>query len=569
MKKASELFALRASIFQDERSRIAMLPTAVKLTRGKVSGAEQLLQDAPTQAVLGSAGGCRLENVSDGEKAGILLDFGRESHGTLRLTTAAVESADGRARLRIRFGESVMEALTPLGQKNTTNDHAVRDHVYDLGTLSTVETGESGFRFAYLELEEEQASVTLQAVQHVLIFRDIPYLGSFTCDDELLNEIWKTAAWTVHLNMQNYLWDGIKRDRLAWQGDMHTEVLTIEDVFGGSPVIQKTLDFLRNATPDGEFINGYSSYSLWWVMIQAELYRYTGDIDYLRQQREFLKAQLTLAASFVDDEGVERLPAFRFMDWKNVDNEKATHAGLQALMVRGLQNGAQLLALLGEKAQAEEFLALSEKMKWHAPDCDGSKQAAALLSLAGLSDAETLNREVIAPGGAEGYSTFMGYYLLAAKAKAGDMKGALRDLRDYWGGMLQMGATSFWEDFDLKWMENAGRIDEVVPEGKKDIHGDYGAFCYERFRHSLCHGWSSGPVPFLMRHAAGITVKEPGCKTLRIAPQLGDLRFVEAEYPTPLGIVHVRHTRQADGSVKTEVNAPADVRYEVIKGEAK
>ena len=125
------------------------------LTRGRVYDAGLLLQDAPTQAVLGYAGGRRLENVPGEEKAGLLLDYGRESHGTLRLTSAAVESAGGRARLRIRFGESVMEALTPIGQKNTTNDHAVRDHVYDLGTLSTVETNESGFRFVYLQLEEE------------------------------------------------------------------------------------------------------------------------------------------------------------------------------------------------------------------------------------------------------------------------------------------------------------------------------------------------------------------------------------------------------------------------------
>ena len=29
---------------------------------------------------------------------------------------------------------------------------------------------------------------------------------------------------------------------------------------------------------------------------------------------------------------------------------------------------------------------------------------------------------------------------------------ALDIIRDYWGGMLDMGATSFWEDFDLAWM---------------------------------------------------------------------------------------------------------------------
>ena len=116
-----EMTSLSASAFQDERSRISLLPTAVKLTCGRVYGASLLLHDAPTQAVLGYTGGCRLENVCGGEKAGLLLDYGRESHGTLRLTAASVESASGRAKLRIRFGESVMEALTPLGQKNATN----------------------------------------------------------------------------------------------------------------------------------------------------------------------------------------------------------------------------------------------------------------------------------------------------------------------------------------------------------------------------------------------------------------------------------------------------------------
>lgn len=59
------------------------MPTAVRLTRGGVCDAGVLLQAAPTQAVLGYTGGCRLENVPGEEKAGILLDYGRESHGTL------------------------------------------------------------------------------------------------------------------------------------------------------------------------------------------------------------------------------------------------------------------------------------------------------------------------------------------------------------------------------------------------------------------------------------------------------------------------------------------------------
>ena len=141
-----------------------------------------------------------------------------------------------------------MEALTPVGEMNATNDHAVRDHVYDIGMLSTTETNESGFRFALIELEDRDAAIDIQALHMTFIYRDIPYLGSFECSDPLLEEIWKTAAYTVHLNMQSYLWDGIKRDRLAWQGDMHTEIMAIENAFGANPVVPKSLDFLRDGT---------------------------------------------------------------------------------------------------------------------------------------------------------------------------------------------------------------------------------------------------------------------------------------------------------------------------------
>ena len=35
------------------------------------------------------------------------------------------------------------------------------------------------------------------------------------------------------------------------------------------------------------------------------------------------------------------------------------------------------------------------------------------------------------------------------------------------------------------------------------MHGDNGAHCYSGFRHSLCHGWSAGPVPFLAEAVLG------------------------------------------------------------------
>jgi hypothetical protein len=150
--------------------------------------------------------------------------------------------------------------------------------------------------------------------------------------------------------------------------------------------------------------------------------------------------------------------------------------------------------------------------------------------------------------------------MLQAMAKAGNYQGAMDIIKTYWGAMLDLGATTFWEDFNMDWLPNAGRIDELVPEGKKDIHGDYGAYCYIGFRHSLSHGWASGPTSWLTEHVLGVKVIEAGCKTLKIEPHLGDLKFAEGSFPTPYGVVKIRHTKLANGQVKSDIQAPKQVK---------
>ena len=101
-------------------------------------------------------------------------------------------------------------------------------------------------------------------------------------------------------------------------------------------------------------------------------------------------------------------------------------------------------------------------------------------------------------GGAKGFSTFMSYYILSAIASR-DEKLAIELMKEYYGAMIDRGATTFWEDFDMEWLKGSGRIDEFDPS-KKDLHGDGGAYCYVGFRHSLCHGWSAGVAKFIKEH---------------------------------------------------------------------
>lgn len=555
----SSPMAFTAEHTKSHLTRTFINPQRILYQVGQIANSEALLNKGIGQADLANRNVCVLKNTGNGEKASILLDFGRELHGGVEIVTGMWKE-NKPLKVRVRFGESASEAMSDIGEKGATNDHAIRDFTTLLPWLGKIQLGESGFRFVRIDLEEEDAELQLKEVSAIFTYRDIPYLGSFKSSDDRLNQIWETGAYTVHLNMQEYLWDGIKRDRLVWVGDMHPEVATINSVFGFNEVVPKSLDLSKEITPLPDWMNGISTYSMWWIIIQRDWYMHHGDLAYLKKQQQYLAELLRHIATKIDGDNKEILDGTRFLDWPSSENEKGIHAGLQAMMVLSLQTGAELAKILDDVETAEICAEAVNRLKKYTPDPNGSKQAAALMALADLIPAAKANKEVLSVGGAKDFSTFYGYYMLQAMAKAGDHQAALDHIRSFWGTMLDLGATTFWEDFNLDWLPNAARIDELVPPGKKDIHGDYGAYCYEGFRHSLCHGWASGPTAWLTEHVLGITVAAPGCKEIRIVPHLGDLDFVEGTFPTPEGLVWVKHSKQADGKIKTAVKAPKGIK---------
>ncbi|MXV16790.1 alpha-L-rhamnosidase [Pedobacter sp. HMF7056] len=548
----------------DQLTRKLITPVRIvwKSDQGKIANAERLLQPGNGQADLGNRNLCVMQSTREGNP-GILLDFGKELHGGIQVVTG-LWKGNQPVRVRIRLGESVSEAMSEIDTvKGATNDHAMRDFETKLPWLGRFETGNSGFRFLRIDVLDGDVTLLLKEVSAISIYRDIPYLGSFRCSDTLLNKIWQTGAYTVHQNMQEFLWDGIKRDRLVWVGDMHPEVAAIHAVFGHNGVVNKSLDLSRDITPIPGWMNGISAYSMWWILIQRDLYLYQGDKVYLAAQKTYLAKLAAHLAGKIDANGAEILDGNRFLDWPSSEDPKAVHAGLQALMVLSLSAAAELLTTLEDQAAARICTEAVTRLKKNVPPVNDSKQAAALLSLSGLIPAGEGDR-VISAGGAANFSTFYGYYMLQAMAKKGNYTGALQNIREYWGGMIKLGATSFWEDFNLAWIPGAAGIDAPVPAGMKDIHGDFGAWCYKGFRHSLCHGWASGPTPWLTEHVLGIKVIAAGCSVIRIEPHLGDLAFAEGFFPTPHGLLKVKHRKLGNGKIESVIRAPKGVK--IIRG---
>ena len=192
----------------------------------------------------------------------------------------------------------------------------------------------------------------------------------------------------------------------------------------------------------------------------------------------------------MDGDGELNFPGY-FVDWPTHE-QPDEKAGMRAIGIMAMKKAIELLREFGrDPVPAEEILARLLKVEIQVQK---SKQVLGLKHFAtGLTDED---QKALVSGGARGMSTFMSYYILKAVASF-DKESAVEMMKEYYGGMLDKGATTFWEDFDIEWTNGSCRIDELPTEGELDIHGDFGAFCYKGFRHSLCHGWSAGVIGFM------------------------------------------------------------------------
>lgn len=538
-------------------ARLIALPDS--LTTG-TTNPQALLNPFDGQLTTSSRDVCRL-STADGKHGAVLLDFGKEIYGGLEIA-APIRKSQKAVKVRIRYGESVSEAMSDVNAPGSTatNDHSLRDFVIEVPWLGTVTTPNSGFRFARIDLVDDDAQLPIKSVRAVMRYRDLPWVGSFKCDDERLNRIWETGAYTVQLNMQDYLWDGVKRDRLVWVGDMHPEVMTIASVFGDYDTVKKSLDFARDNSPLPGWMNSIAAYSMWWVLIHHDLYMHSGDLDYLKEQTEYMDRLFTLLADGIADDGSEDLKGGqRLLDWPTSDRPEVIHSGYHSLMVMTMEAGKKIGEWTGNKEMTGKCDAALKRLKNHHPGSHDNKQAAAMLVLGDQSKNVADDCAIIAEGGADGFSTFFGYYMLNALAEGGRQADALKIISDYWGAMLDLGATTFWEDLTYGEALKASRIDEPVAEGDFDIHAQSGNYCYKGHRHSFCHGWASGPTSWLSRNVLGVKPLEPGCRVIEVKPSLGHLQWAEGSFPTPYGPVKVSHRRQPDGSIESSIEAPDGV----------
>ena len=484
------------------------------------------------------------KKLTDTEAPSVVLDFGRELTGRVEI----VSDSDAPAIVTVQMGESESEAMKVpfLG----VNEMTIPPHGTGYGP-------KSAFRYIKIRYVGGGPELHFKSIRVDHIFYPVTYPGSFESSDPLLNRIWETGAYTAHLCMQDGVWDASKRDRGRWMGDTDVSGRVIEDVFGERPLMEDTLDRLMGPAPVDQHVNGIPGYSSFWFTGVADYYRHTGSKQFLEREHQ----RMVQLLNFVDREFDERniyankSKVWLYVDWSpelNGDTSE-TRRATTLEFYRAYREAAWMLRELGDTANADKYDQRATELKAGAEKylLDAStgtfgprwqtNAAAVIGGAAGPERYAAIWEHVfsqIGKGSTKGLiiSPYYNYYVIRAMAETGHRQEALEWIRQYWGGMLREGATSFWEAYDPSWY-------------KEDFHSSLQADNRSGYFVSLAHGWSAGPTAWLMEQVLGIQPTGAGFSTVDIRPDLVDLSWARGAEPTPTGLLKVDARRNAGGLV--------------------
>ena len=469
---------------------------------------------------------------------GTLYDFGKETFGYLKVK-------DFQGSIRIYYGESPEEAQDK--EHCETLDVLTSDVTHQTPHLAS-----KAFRYVYIE-KEEGTTYGEVLMDYEYAPHDQNHSGSFRCSDEEINKIWQVGAYTMDLTTREFFMDGIKRDRWTWSGDAIQSYLMNYYLRFDTECVKRTIRQLRGKDPVTAHVNTIMDYTFYWFKSILDYYQYTGDVDFVREMWPRMVTLMDYCIIRTDYDGLmEGLPDdWIFVDWVDFPmHKRGTLCFEQILFVEALHTMAVCAKLVDDeddgyyeleaKRTAQKvkdiFWSNDEKAYYHAiEDGQMNKQVtkfpnmfAILYGLAHEKQRHEIMRSVMLNPDVDPITTpYMRFYELEVLCMDGLHTQVLKEMRDYWGGMLREGATSFWEKY--------------VPTEQGTQHlAMYG----RPYGKSLCHAWGASPVYLLGKYYLGVKPTKPGYEEYEVRPALGDLEWMEGDVPTPHGMIHVSMDRR-------------------------
>ncbi len=499
--------------------------------------------------------------------ATLLLDLGTVTTAYPELTLSGGKGAS----VTLRYAEALYNEKHERYDRNAVGNLQVLTPIHDefladgaRRTFSTLYWR----TWRYLEVVVKTANEPLRLEDLHAYFSAYPFVerAKFDSDDPELKKVWEICWRGARLGAHENYVDTPFWEQLQYVGDTRLQSLISYTVANDDRLAKQALHaFDDSRRPDGLTQSRYPStlpqyippFSLLYVNVLHDYWMYRPDPATVR---ELLPGTRAVLQWFIDrqraDGFLKKLPYWRFVDtptgykgwpppevgeWPSMDSEgRSSVHTLQ--FVGALLAAAEMEEALGNPTIAQMYRSKAKlaseavyRSCWNpdvgliadTPEQKGySQQAnlyAVLFDVVPANDRTAVMRKLLAPDVAAHQSErapamahvsyFFTFYLARAMQHAGFGNDYLQLLTP-WRGMPAKGLTS-------------------TPEYPDPTRSD-------------THAWSAHPIYDMLTTVAGIAPAAPGFAKVRIEPNLGSLKNLDATMPHPAGMIHVQYKLEAN-----------------------
>lgn len=440
----------------------------------------------------------------------LVVDFGEHLVGRLRLRlTHGGDAQDAPVRLRLVFAEVLAEVAEPLEPYTGSLSRAwLQDEVVTVDELP----GEVALprRYAFRWVAIEIVSNASFPVRIADLACDVETSAGEPLPppklDPELAAIDRVAVATLRNCMQTVFEDGPKRDRRLWIGDLRLQALANSVTFRRFDLVRRCLYlFAGLSRADGLVLgcvyerprpsggNALLEYALFFGPTLLDYALASGDWETARELYGVAAAQPAFALAHLDADGLFHDPGtwWIFIDWRAGLDKQGPMQGVLAYVLERMRLLAERLGKAEDaarwKAQRDRVIAAARRALrdgdlWvSGPSRQVSWATQAWMTLGGVATpaegaaalrAVAARADALTPAG-----PYLWHHVVEAMLAGGMDQEAERVLRSYWGGMVRLGATTFWEVYDPA-------DHRLSPYGSHHIN-------------SYCHAWSCTPTWFL------------------------------------------------------------------------
>ncbi len=380
------------------------------------------------------------------------------------------------------------------------------------------------------------AGVTVKAVKYRETGYDTTFAGSFECNDNDYNVLWKKAARTAYICMREHFYDCPDRERVGFWGDGTPELNQCFYIFDAAAHRLCKKLVLRKLEPKfypGQHLEFLGEYGLWFYYLQ------TGDLESIRAVYAPTKTFLFETYQFGNPN--------QWFDWGKDIKDTAIietcfyYNCLETLKKMALVTGHDAdVSLIAQKL--ESIKSTFDSQYWKGGYYMSSQvttpddRANAMAVNAGLADRSkwdaiydnVLTKKTYA-------SRFFDRWVFEALCTMGKQEHALLRMYERYKTMIPCSFTTLWEHYDRWWASWIDAYDDAS---------------------SLNHGWNP-PALILSQTIAGVSPVAPGWSEYQVLPKEAFLTSINVVVPSIKGPVKVELKKTAS-EYALGLTSPAD-----------